>query len=317
MAPQFFLLTLLQANLSAHAAAPVDGGGNCGLTLSATSVSLVWSTTLPTQQINFTVTKAKNPGCNYSVSFSKGTNNPSDYDRRMSSGTDHLNYQLYKESSLTNILKEAPDATTANDVLSGSFGTGKNQSQTQTYFIQIPFNLATQPKLKPPGNYADTYLLKLFNGTSSTPEDTANVTLATQILRDVQLSLVPTGSDWVANSTAQTLNFGTLTPGTSRTFDMRVLSNAGYRVTFSSQNGGVLKHATATTATAQTTVAYTLSVNGTPQTLSSGPVDVAMASGQTTTSGIASPITVTIGSVTDKLAGSYSDNITVTAATTE
>src|SRR5690349_14335039 len=81
-----------------------------GLSLNVSNVNLVWSTSLPTQQLTFTVNKSKNSECDYAITFSKGS--ASDYSsRQMTSGAATLRYQLYKESSLTNILKDYPDYT--------------------------------------------------------------------------------------------------------------------------------------------------------------------------------------------------------------
>ena len=302
------LLSLLTANPAL--------AGNCRLGLSVSNVSLVWTPSLPTQAVNFTVTKQKNDACNYVVTFSRG--GAGDYNRRLVSGANTLAYQLYRESSLTNILKEIPDLTSPNDAITGSFGTGANQSQSLTYFLQIPYNLATTPRLKPAGMYADNFMVSIYNGnvgdSLSSPDATAGISLSTAVPRNVQLSLVCTGAGFDPNSTTQALDFGNLTENALRTFDIRILTNAGFSVTFTSQNQGVLKH---TSSDVKTTIPYKVAVNSTLQNLTNGPVVVANGGGQTTTSGAVNPVSITIGSVADKVAGNYSDVITVTVATTE
>ncbi len=296
--------------------APAALAGNCRLGLRTSNVSLVWTPSLATQQIDFTVTKVKNDSCDYVITFSKG--GAGDYNRRMVSGPGALNYQLYKESSLTNILKDSSDVTGSGDAITGSFGKGTNLTQTLTYFLQIPYNLATTPKLKPAGTYSDNYVVSVFNGTAtdglSAPDATAAVSLSTSVPRNVQLSLVRTGAGFDPNSTAQSLDFGTLSENAARTFDIRILTNAGFSITFSSQNQGVLQH---TSPGIKTTIPYSVVVNSTTQNLKNGPVVVATGSGQTTTSGAVNPVSITIGSLKDKVAGNYADNITVTVATTE
>lgn len=289
----------------------------CDLELSASNINLVWSAGLPTQQITFTVRKDKPHACDYFVTFSRG--NSSDYNRYMTAGQTNLSYQLYKEASLANVLKELPDVTTGNEVISGSFGSGKNLTQSQTFYLSVPYVGATTPTLKPSGNYTDTFVMKLYRVETpiDVPEASVNVNVATVVPKDIQLSLVASGASFNPNDTSETLNFGTLETGASRGFDLRVLSNAGYAISFSSQNNGVLKHANAAVTT---TVPYTLTVNGSPKNLSSSktsPITVATGSGQTTTQGVANPIAVTIGAMTNAMAGTYSDVITVTAATTE
>lgn len=298
---------------------PVTALADCGLGLSAANVNLVWTTALGTQQISFSVTKTKNPRCDYFVTFSKG--GATTYaNRRMTFGANVLSYQLYKDSPLTKILKELPDATSTNDVISGSFATGANQAQPQSYHLDIPFNLATTPTLKPSGSYTDVYVLKVYEGefgTTTSVVASANVTLTTSMPKKVELSLVSTGGAFDPNDTTQAVDFGTLSAGAVRALDMLVRSNAGFSITFSSQNNGVLKHASPGVTT---TVPYTLAVNSVPQNLgssSAAPVVVATGSGQSTLAGVVNPVQLTIGSVTDKMAGNYFDNITVTAATIE
>jgi spore coat protein U-like protein len=293
-------------------------GSQCGLSLSVSNVNLVWSMNLPTQQITFTVRKSRGMPCSYLVTFSRGS--ASNYNSRaMTSGSSTLRYQLYGDSSLTSVLKDYPDFTTHNEVIAGSFGGGPNHSQSLTYYLQIPLNLATTPRLKPSGNYVDTFVMKIFRDQThlSSPEDTQSVQLRTLIPKNIELSLVPSGSSFNSGSTMQALNFGTLIAGATRSLDMRVLTNAGYVVTVSSQNNGVLKHSVPGVTT---TIPYQLSVNGVPKNLSSSqsqPVQVASGSGQTTVDGAVNTIDVRIDDVTNKMAGNYSDIITVTAATTE
>lgn len=293
---------------------------DCKLRLRTNNVNLVWSQTLGTQQLTFQIEKGNAPQCHYGVTFSRGNNSSSGYNRRMQSGSSYLNYQLYRESSLTNILKELPDVTSLNDIIVGTLPHGNDQVATVTYFLQIPLNQATQPRLKPPGTYTDTYVLRVYDNTGNhltTPDDTKNVNLTTIIPRDIQLSLVAAGGGFDPNSTTQSLDFGTLSDGATRSFDLRVLSNAGFVVTFSSQNNGQMKHENASVTTK---VPYTLTVNSVPKNLSSSagnPVVVATSGGQTDMQGAVNPVTITIGSIEGKLAGRYSDNIVVTAATTE
>lgn len=307
----FIVATCAFTSPRAHAVA------SCGLSLTVSNITLVWSTSLPTQQITFKVKKSKNAPCDYFVTFSKG--GASDYNRRMLSGSNTLRYQIYKEAALTNILKELPEVTSDDEIITGSFGVGSDQTQTRTYFVQIPLNLATTPTLKPSGTYVNTFIMRVYrdNPANSLLENSKNVLIKTTIQKNVQLSLVNSGGAFNPSDTTQAVAFGTLTTGASRAFDMRVLTNAGYRVTFSSQNNGALKHALANVTTA---VPYTLTINGLPKNLSSSktvPIVVASGSGQTSVDGVGHAVEVIIGSVTDKMAGAYSDIITVTAATAE
>lgn len=317
------ILTAALALLGCAFHAPIaQASSSCQLGLSLANVALNWSASLGTQQITFTVTRRNSQACSYVVVFSKSAGT-TDYNRRMTAARGALRYQLYKDAALTNTLKDQPDVTSANDAIVGSFSAGQGLSQTQTFYLQIPYSLATTPSLKPPGLYVDNLVVSVFGGAIGSlvsPDATAHLGVATTVPRDIELSLVPSGGGFDPNSTAQTLDFGTLAQGMARSLDLRVLSNAGYVVTFSSQNNGNLVLSGSGGQDPSTRVPYRVTVNSAAQNLAgsaTNPVPVATGWGQTTTSGIVNPVLITIGDVSGKVAGRYSDNITVTVATTE
>lgn len=295
---------------------------NCDLSMSPTNVNVAWNQNFSSQQIGFTITKTKKKACSWAVTFSRG--GASDYSaRRLVHGSDLLPYQLYGDSALTQVLKELPEATSINDVIEGSFTATDNQIATATYYLSIPLSTATTPTYRPAGNYSDTVTLRLYeidsaiNPTVYSFEQTSSVTITTTMPKILDLSIVGSGGAFDPASVSRPLNFGTLTEGATLGFDLLVRSNAGYQVTISSQNNGVMKHSTTGVTT---TVPYTFTVNGTARSLvgtQAQPVSVASGGGQTSTSGIRNPGLVTIGSLTDRVAGDYTDNITVTATTTE
>ena len=299
---------------------PVLALANCGLTISMPNINVVWNQNYNFQTVTFTVAKTKNKACDYGVTFTKG--GASDYQRRMIGSSAQLSYQLFKDPSLTQILKDIPDITGPENYFSGSFPMGQNLSQTLTYYFQIPQGLATTPTLKPSGLYSDLFTVNIYEGTTSanfgTPDSVANTTVATTIPKIIDLSLANSGGTFDPAQTSQSLNFGTLTEGQAMGFDLKVRSNAGFNVTFSSQNNGVLKHSN---PNIMDTIAYSLSVNSSIKDLSHSqttPVTTATGSGQTSLSGVTSPVRVSIGQVgSNRMAGQYSDNITVTATTNE
>jgi hypothetical protein len=291
---------------------PALAASSCRLSMNTPNISLIWNQNFNFQAVTFTVSKAKNAACNYAVSFSKGGG--ADYsNRRMTYSSSSLNYQLYQDSALTMVLKDAQDVTSANDYITGSFPTGNNLSQTVTFYVQIPQSTATTPTYKMSGTYADTFTMKLFENpvsTSDTPVSTAGVNITAAVPKIIDVSL---GSVGGAFDPAQT----TLTQGQSLSLGLMVRTNAGFAITFSSQNNGELAH---TSSSITTRVPYSLTVNAVARNLSSSqatPVTVATGSGQTSTSGVTHPVAITIGSTAGTMSGQYSDNITVTAATTE
>lgn len=297
---------------------PLTSFADCGLALTASNISITWNLNFNFQSILVTINKTKKPACSFGLGFTKGS--AGDYSTRsLASGGNSLTYQLFGDVGLTQILKDVPDITSSAQVVTGSFSSGANQSQTATYYMQIP---STSP-LKPPGTYQDSFLIHLYEGSNplnfNNADATASVTLSTIIPRMLEISLVSSGGGFNTVQTSQTINFGTLSPsgGQSLGFDMLIRSNAGYVVSYSSQNDGVMKN---TNPAIATTVPYTLQVNSATKNLvgsSSIPVSVATGTGQSSLTGTLHNVTVSNGSSESAMAGTYSDIITVTSATTE
>jgi hypothetical protein len=295
--------------------APAHADSSCSLAINAQDVSLTWGLNFSFQAVTFSVSKSSNPACSYGITFTQGQS--PDYNRYMTSGVSRLSYQLFKDPALTYVLRDVPNLTSANDYIAGSFSGGSPQSQALSYYVQIPFTAATTPTLKPPGTYQDVVTIKAYQGSTLTqfaaPLATKSVVITTSIPRIIEISLVPTGGIFDPTQTSRTVDFGVLTTGAVQALDVLVRSNAGYRVTLSSQNGGVMKNSS---GTIQTNIPYTIAANGTSTSLGS-PVALPSGSGQTALNGVRIPLSVTIGDVSGAMAGQYTDSITVTATTTE
>lgn len=307
----------LATTATAAATAPTAYADPCGFSLVASNINVVWSQAFNTQPLTLTINKSKNPPCDYFVTFTKG--GASDYNRTMFMGAATLPYQLYKESALTNILMDIPDATSANNIISGTFPAGPNASQSKIYYFNIPYAQVVSPTLRKAGTYGDTFLIKVFRGEccSENLEASATVVVTTVVPKSIQLSLIPTGQPFDAGSTSQTLDFGALEQGRTQAVDLRVVTNAGYAVSFSSQNNGMLK---ITDPSLNSAVPYAITVSSIPQNLSGSatvPVVVTAGSGQSALTGVRFPIAVTIGDAGEKMAGTYRDNITIAVSTTE
>src|SRR5690606_20724438 len=114
---------------------------------------------------------------------------------------------------------------------------------------------------------------------------------------------------------SENMNFGTLTAGAAQSADLVIKYNAGYSVRMSSANEGRLKH-----ASLSDTVPYTLQLGGLPVNLlgsNSSPVLVTSGTGVSPPNGHSFGLQATIGAIGSARAGSYSDVVTVTVATTE
>lgn len=291
---------------------------DCGLSLQVSNISIVWNQNFSFQAVNLVVRKSKKQECDYSVTFGKGS--ASNYERRMRNGTNELRYQLYKDSSLTQILKEVPDLTSSSDYISGSFPEEASQAQTVTYYVQIPYDPAGDRRTQPSGVYTDNFTVKLYedknHNTFHKPEDVANVQISATIPKLLEISLVDSGAGFDASATSRTENFGNLAQGQSRSFDLLVRSNAGYKITFSSRNSSSLVRSGDPKRDRQR-IPYIASVGGTRYTIGRR-TQVASGSGQTGAGGAQHPVTFIItGDPSQAFAGSYADTITVTAINTE
>ena len=288
----------------------------CGISVLASNVPISWNQNFNFQAVTVTVKKSQQPACTVGITFTAG-GGASYTARRMTAGAASLGYQLFQDSALTHVLKDYPDLNSTSDFDLVTFPAGKNLSQTLTYYIKIP----ATAQLGASGTYTDGFNIKAYEGSNFSnylnPVTVSAVTVNTIVPKLVALSLVGTGQPFSPTSTAQSLNYGTLVNGAVLGFDLLVQSNAGFAITFSSQHNGALANSS---PEIKTVVAYGMQVDSSAKNLNSSastPVVVATGSGQTTVSGNRHNIAVTIGSVDATMAGTYSDNITVTATTTE
>jgi spore coat protein U-like protein len=122
------------------------------------------------------------------------------------------------------------------------------------------------------------------------------------------LSLVDVGSPFDPADTHQTMDFGELTTGESLEADLKVLANSGYRVYMESENKGKLKN-----LSENTTIKYTMYINNRKKSLKGKKSKVAEGRDSTPVEGDNYRLKVQIGNVSGAKAGTYTDNITITA----
>lgn len=234
------------------------------------------------------------------------------YATNISNGS-RISYNLYKNAGATMILKNPSDITSDNDVISGQIF--KNQKLNLTYYFQIsPYTSSTLPRA---GTYIDYVQVQAYSGkwwAINGFEGYKNLFVQINVPKLSAISLVDTGATFDSSDTNQVLDFNELETNEELTFDLLIVSNAGYQVTFSSSNNGVLKNTTVTTG--NNTIQYDLFVNNSLRPLTN-PVIVATGSGSTLSSGQRLPVKVKIKSVDNKEPGTYNDYITITTTTTE
>lgn len=261
----------------------------------------IYNATETAQTAFFDVRHKKSDACAYFVTFSEGQSGT--YDRAMSGpGTPDLGYQIYDTSSKSNVLKELPEAT-ATEILSGSFGTGK-ETQEQSFYVAIPPN-----QYLAAGTYTDNITVRLYEGTLSsyTLRDTADFDVRARIEKALQLCVVGCGAPFDPFAKSRTLAFGEMHTGDYRELDLLVRGNLDYEVRFRSVNRGVME---LTGGNAE--VPYSLTLNGTPVDLTSGRVTVANGNEPTGPDGDRYTVTATIGSLASATAGAYEDIIEIT-----
>jgi len=268
------------------------------------------------QTVNFQV-EAGTTGatCEYFVALSTGQSG--DFNRRkLSQGANALNYNAYTDAGKT--IFKAPPTAAQGEVISGSFPVTIVLTQTNSH----NFFWTIDPQQTVPAqqtHYADANLsLQLYTGTLlSAPQLVASaaVTFRALVESTVDLSLVRSGAPFNINDTTQLIDFGVLSSGEQRGFDLVVRSNNGYAVSMQSLNRQVMVHAGAPAVS--DTVSYQVVLSGGGVDLSTGaPVQVISGTGTTPATGISFPIEFTVGNLSGtEAAGTYSDiiNVTVTA----
>ena len=95
-------------------------------------------------------------GSPYSIGLDNGAN-ASGSQRRMKSGTNFLNYNLYTDVGLTHAWTTAAGSTTCTSANSCYLGTGNGSAQTVTVYGQLPA-VGSAP---PPGTYTDTVTMTI------------------------------------------------------------------------------------------------------------------------------------------------------------
>ncbi len=261
---------------------------------------------------NFHITYDSGDDCKYFVTFSRG--GASDYSRLLSNGGNQLSYQLYTAANLSNILMEVPDASSAN-ILSGVIlDEGPPREIAQSYHWVIP-----PQQIVPPGVYTDNINLIVYEGrlNNYTESGIQTVTFSATVPRATQVSLGDSGGAFDDSSVKRIVNFGELSQGDTRTFDLRVRSNAGYRLKLESANSGYLIHERAQNRNPMPE-AYKV-----PYSVKSNNGNIHLSSGGFQTVGIETEITsdqgnlytleLEIGDVSKKFEGPYSDIIHVVA----
>lgn len=304
------LLFLIAMMLPAGAAWAKKGCNNLQLQMFPAAYDLAGNTS-PTFTVRVSRNNANN-GCDFFISFDYGTASAASarhLDALIGGGT--IPVQLYKDAGRTQILKRRQDATSASDVITGSFP--DNSGPT---FIDINYYATMDTaQYSRYGFYFQTFTATLHDGLLSDYDQKGSqgLTLTTNQQKKIDLSLVETGGPFNAADTTQTMDFGNISTGAVRNCDLVIGYNAGYQLTIASANSGRIKH-----ATLADTIAYTFELGGTVISLASGSNTRPAVSGVSPAGGLRLPIKVTVtGSLTGKSSGLYKDTVTLSVVSTE
>lgn len=282
--------------------------GDCkGLNFTV-QTALINLNTSSIQTLPMTITRddKSNGTCNFFIVMDYGSAISANT-RKITHGADAIPIQMYVNSGRTVILEDIAQATNSNVVL-GTF-TGKNFSLTTQYYVEM-----ISAPTAPPGPYLDGFKISLYNGIPGSPgvnlSSTNNVNFKYTKGNYVDISLVSTGAPFVLSDTTQTLDFGNLTTGESLGCDIVLSYNSGYELTMSSANSGRLKNSMSADY-----ISYTMSLNGTPITLSNLPEKKNESSVlESPADGTRVPLSVTIGNVSGAKSGSYVDVVSIAVA---
>jgi len=213
-----------------------------------------------------------------------------------------LRYQLYTTAIPDTVWREIPIATPSETLR--NIVNSQNQFQTVNFWTYIPSG-----QFLGAGTYSESLRVSLYEGSpeSAHPRlvSSAIVNFNARVLATVRARIDGGGGLSPLQGSRTMLDFGELSAGSSRNFDLVVEANAGYRITLQSMNGGVMRNERERLAIP---VQYTLTIDGAAVQLG------AVAELHATGSGGAQRHrgTVTLGLVEKLLAGTYRDEILVT-----
>lgn len=246
----------------------------------------------------------------YFYDFGKG--NANSYQRVLeNSNGDTISYNLYKPNDFQNILTELSSMNQNSDAI-WDWDFNAYQNYQKSFSLNINYN---NTLIYPAGNYTDSVRVRLYSGlpfNDPVLEDTATFNINFSIQPSIALSLVDVGSPFTDGDTVQLMDFGVITTGEIMEADLKVRSNAGYRVYMKSENKGKLKH-----QTLNDKISYTMKANTTNVNLNAGGKGdkVADKSGVTPAGGDNIRIKVTLGNPGNANTGVYTDFVTITAET--
>lgn len=228
--------------------------------------------------------------------------------RQMYQGSEVWPYEVLSSLSPVQHIKWLPQVTASTDVLTGVMPgyMGNDTQVTKTFWIQRD---NTNP-WRAAGNYTNSFTVTLYKGTISNPiyVSSRQMTLNNNAQKRVDISVLPSGGSFDINHVTETLDFGPLSTGQTKSCDIRIKTNSGYKLSATSLNNGRLKHESDNKFIPYSTkfAGEEFSLNTTREVASASSNQVVSPA-----SGILVPVSVTIGNMNNPRSGNYSDTITL------
>jgi spore coat protein U-like protein len=240
--------------------------------------------------------------CNYFLSFSDG--GEVSYARLAVATSNSLSYNMYKDITLNNILKDSTDFISSSDVLSGSVSTGNTGIYTHTLYFNVP-----KQQIEESGTYTDTLAVSLYEGLWNDLEnavliESQDVVFSVPVASSQSISLENNNFELSGSITKE---MGVLSNNAYKDIQIYIQSNDGYRLTLQSENSQTMIAGEPN----ETPLPYTFTVDTVPVDLSSGTqVNAVLKPSPTNQSGTLYVGRLTVPDVSDVFWGDYSDTIT-------
>lgn len=247
--------------------------------------------------------------CDIKIGVTKGSS--SNYNRKLFSIFSDINFNIAKSNSMSPILKDYYDSSGNTNIIFKRFrSNSRNPYKRFNLYCELTLNGNESP-----GTYTDTFYIKLyqrflifFYEYRSIP-----ITYTYTVPNNINLSIVDSNQPFDLYDTSQDLNFGTISNGDQKSFDIVVQSNTGYQLQVSSHNNGKIKHTSTSSK-----INYTFKANGSAinlQNSNANPVTIGTGIGPHPSDGFRIPIQVEMGDPASKLAGTYEDHLVITVTT--
>jgi spore coat protein U-like protein len=252
------------------------------------------------QAVTFTVENKTGNTCQFFIGVASQSSRDGN-NRVLRAGASTLRYQIYADSTLGTILRDAPQAA-SSEVLTG-FANAK-QTVTMQFFLNI-----APLQVVPPNSYNDQIEVRAYEGTVTEPKlrDSQTFTFSAPVPDVGDISFV--GGTFDASARTTSLRFDPAQTGATGSVSLWARSNTGYTLYAESQNGGILQN---TDPTETDVIQYTLRVDGHAVPLTKGVAfPVATRSDATTATGSQHIFDFTLGTVDTQSSGEYKDIVTV------